>query len=272
MLKDLIAFVFSKSFIKNLGLYVLVIGLLIFGVFFGLRFYTNHGDTIDVPDLTDYSKQEAKNLIDNNNLRLVIQDSVYLKNHMPGRVISQNPAAFAILTNGDSIRRQVKENRKVYVTISRVTPPTKRMPELVDISERVALIKLETAGLSVGKITYEANSLGDNLILKQLYKGEPIKAGAPIKMGEKVDLIVSKKTYESTSAPDLYGLTMSDARRYLSENSLNLGIVLKCMDCKDKIDSSLARIYDQKPRFGDGELGIGASVDIYLTTDTVGFQ
>ena len=272
MLKDLIAFVFSKSFLKNLGLYTLVISLLIFSVFFGLRFYTNHGDTIDVPDLTDYSKNEAKNLIEKNDLRLVIQDSVFLKNHMPGRIISQNPAAYAVLNNGDSIRRQVKENRKIYVTISRVTPPTKRMPELVDISERVALIKLETAGLGVGKVTYEANSLGDNLILKQSYKGKSIKAGAPIKMGEKIDLVVSKKTYASTSAPELYGLTMLDARKLLSDKSLNLGIVLECINCKDKIDSSLARIYDQKPRFGDGELGVGANVDIYLTTDTVGFQ
>ena len=272
MLKDLIAFVFSKSFIKNLGLYILIISLLIFSVFFGLRFYTNHGDTINVPDLIDFSVNEAFNLVDDSNLRMEIQDSVYMKNHMPGRIISQNPAAFAILNNGDSILRQVKENRKIYVTISRFTPPTKRMPELVDISERVALIKLETAGLAVGKITYQPNSLGDNLILKQSYKGKSIKAGAPIKMGEKIDLVVSKKTYASTSAPDVYGLSIADAKRLLNEHSLNLGIVLKCINCKDKVDSSLARIYDQKPRYGDGELGIGANVDIYLTTDTVGFR
>ena len=227
MLKELIAFVFSKAFIKNLGLYLIIVSLIIIGTFYGLRMYTNYGETIDVPDLVNLHVDDAKAVIVSNNLRIEVQDSVYIRNEMPGRIISQNPSSFAILSNGDTITKSVKENRKIYVTISSLTAPNKKMPDLVDLSERLALIKLETKGLSLGKISYEPNQIGDNLILKQLYKGKEIKAGTPIKMGEKIDLVVSKKSFENTKVPDLFGLTMTDAEKTLSENSLNLGTRIK---------------------------------------------
>ena len=191
MIKDLFAFIFSRSFLKNLGIYVLIIGLILVFTFIWLRFYTNHGETIEVPDIIEHSLKEAKNIIEENDLQLVVQDSVYLPHHMPGRVISQNPPSFALNSKGDSVRRNVKEDRKIYVTITRITPPNKVVPDLVDISERVALIKLEAAGLVLGNVSYEPNQIGDHLILKQLYKGKNIKAGSRIKMGEKIDLVVS---------------------------------------------------------------------------------
>ena len=77
------------------------------------------------------------------------------------------------------------------------------MPDLIDISERVALIKLETVGLLLGKVSYEPNQIGDNLILKQRYKGKDIKPGSKIKMGEKIDLVVSKKSFDRKLVPDL---------------------------------------------------------------------
>ncbi|MEM7162574.1 MAG: PASTA domain-containing protein [Bacteroidota bacterium] len=272
MLKDLVAFIFSKDFPKNLIIYCLLIGLLITSIFFGLRFYTNHGETIEVPKIENLHLAEALEVINRNNLRLVIQDSVYVKESDPGLIVSQKPSAFAVLENGDTIVKRVKENRKIYATISTMTPPTKRMPNLIDISERVGRIKLETAGLALGKVDYVQDQIGDNLILEQKYKGKAIKAGDPIKMGEKIDLVVSKQAYQYTAIPDLYGMTMYDAQKLLEENSLKLGIVINCINCNDKIDSSLARIYEQKPRSGDGELGLGGNVDIYLTTDTTGFQ
>ncbi|NND76959.1 MAG: PASTA domain-containing protein [Flavobacteriales bacterium] len=272
MIRDLIAFVFSRSFLKNLGIYALIIGLILVFTFIWLRFYTNHGETIEVPDLIEHSIMEAHSIVDKNDLKIVVQDSVYLPHHMPGRVISQNPPAYALNSKGDSVRRSVKEGRKIYVTITRITPPNKVMPDLVDISERVALIKLEAAGLVLGDVSYEPNQIGDNLILKQRYKGKDIAPGTKLKMGEKIDLVVSKRSLDKKQVPDLYGMTMREARSFLNDRSLNLGIVIKCVNCNDKTDSLKARIYDQKPRSTGQYVGIGGNVDIYMTMDNEGFR
>lgn len=251
---------------------MLIIGLILICTFVWLRFYTNHGETIEVPDLIDHSIKEAKNIVDDKLLRIEVQDSVYLPNHMPGRVVQQNPPSYAVSLSGDSGRKFVKEGRKIYVTITRITPPTKVMPDLIDISERIALIKLETAGLVLGTVSYEPNQIGDDLILKQMYNGKDIKPGTKLKMGEKIDLLVSKKSFDRKMVPDLYGLTYSEARARLNSNSLNLGIVLECFKCQNDSDSSIARIYDQKPRSTGQYAGIGTNVDVYMTIEEQGFN
>ena len=72
--------------------------------------------------------------------------------------------------------------------------------------------------------------------------------------------------------PDLYGMTRAEARTLLNQQSLNLGFVIQCVDCTDKTDTSLAKIYDQKPRSTGQYIGIGTNVDLYMTMDKVGFD
>lgn len=272
MIRDIIRFIFSMDFIKNLLLYLVVITVILLATFIWLRFYTNHNDLIQVPDLYEYSIFEAGILVENANLRMEVQDSVYIPDHMPGRVLQQNPVPYTIDETGDTIAKFVKENRKIYVTTTRITPPMKVMPNLIDKSERIALIKLETAGLKIGNIEYVPSSIGANLILDQKYQGRSIVAGTPIRMNEQIDLVVSRATVQKTEIPDLFGLKNSEARKLLNANSLNLGLMVECIGCVNSRDSSLARIFEQRPAYGSEKIGIGSSIDVFLTLDTIQFQ
>lgn len=272
MIRDIFGFIFSIDFVKNLLLYLLVIAVIVFTAFIWLRFYTQHNDLIQVPDIQEYSIFEAGIMVDNAKLRMEIQDSVYIPDHMPGRILQQNPVPFVVSEEGDTISKYVKKNRKIYVTTTRITPPMKVMPNLIDKSERIALIKLETAGLKVGNIEYIPSSIGANLILDQKYKGNSITAGTPIRMNEQIDLVVSRATVQKTEIPDLFGLKKSEARKLLNGNSLNLGVVIECIGCVTNKDTSYARIFEQRPAYGSEKIGIGSSIDVFLTIDTIQFQ
>ncbi|RZK11013.1 MAG: PASTA domain-containing protein, partial [Flavobacterium sp.] len=58
--------------------------------FFSLRYYTKHGEGMNVPDLKGKSIEEAVTILEDLGLRYEL-DSVYIMDRTPGIVIEQNP-------------------------------------------------------------------------------------------------------------------------------------------------------------------------------------
>jgi len=71
------AFVFSKYFIKQAGLVVLFYLSVVFVMMVFLRFSTNHGEQIEVPNLVGKNAEEAKIILEDLGLEYQILDSIY---------------------------------------------------------------------------------------------------------------------------------------------------------------------------------------------------
>lgn len=205
--------------IKDVAIHIGIM-LSIFVVIIVLFFYvylpntTHHGETIEVPKLIGLDKTQMEAVLEAKNLRYQINDSSYAPDKKANTILDQTPIAGA----------KVKENRKIYITLSTTTPPKIKMPKLIDGSLKSAEITLKGYGLELGDVK-SVTSPYLNLVINQLYKGSPIAQGAYIPKGSKVDLQIGDGTGgEEISVPDLVGMPLEDAKNLLLEKGLNIGL------------------------------------------------
>lgn len=251
---SVIKFIKSRVFFKHLGLSLVALALLFWIIFKGLGCYTEHGETIPVPDFHNVKIHELDAFIEDKDVRYEIIDSIYDTEKPKGIVIRQDPEPQA----------KVKRNRTVYLYVTAVLPPTIEMPKLKDRSLRQASAMLESYGLKMDKdIEWKADQCV-NCVLGQLYKGKPIAPGTKIEKGSVIKLVVGKGlSSEKVVVPYMVGMTYEQAMQRLTETSLSPG-ELK-FDSKDTLK---ARVYRQYPRYSrDTEVNIGSSVDLFFTTD-----
>ncbi|PWD99298.1 PASTA domain-containing protein [Marinilabilia rubra] len=251
--------IFSKPFGKHVGILFLAGCLIIFLAFMGLRLYTRHGNGFEVPDFTGLTEKQFKPIVDKNDLRYAIVDSIYVDDVPPGIVIEQTPEAGSM----------VKKNRNIFFTINSWAPEKVQMPDVIDYSIRNARVMLESFGLKVGQLIYVPSEY-TNLVLGQHYKGKPIEAGKPLERGAVIDLIVGKGlSNQTTAVPDLIGLYFDEAREVSQNLSLNIGAQIYDTTVVSKEDTLNAFIWKQRPdESSDRQLRLGASIDIWLTTDS----
>jgi beta-lactam-binding protein with PASTA domain len=105
-------------------------------------------------------------------------------------------------------------------------------------------------------------------VLDQLYKGEHIEAGATIKKGATIDLVLGDGLGQtSLEVPDLVGLSLREVKFVLDGSSLNLGSVFA--DNSVRGDTLSAVVYKQNPEFAseNSKLNMGDAVDVYVTKD-----
>lgn len=249
---NLISFLRSKSFRYNLlgaiGAVVLI-GLL---MQFWLNGFTKHGESIAVPDFRGLNEEKARALSEENNLELVIVDSLYEIGKKPGTILDQDPAP----------KTNVKEGRSIYITLNASLPPKVKMPNLIDVSLRQAEAMLESYGLKVGRTTFKPD-LAKNAVLEQLYKGVNITPGKEINKGAAIDLVLGNgEGTAEVPVPDLTGLTRGEANFVLKGSSLLLGNVRYDAGVKDTL---AATIYRQIPAADESAvIAQGETIDIYL--------
>lgn len=245
----------SNSFTKHLIVIIAIYAVLIWGVLQWLKSFTQHGVSVKVPELEGKTPKELKELENTLDLQFIIIDSIYVFDKVKGTVIDQNPSAGS----------EVKQNRKVYITINAFKPPTIKMPKLIDFSLRQATAVLETYGLEVGNLKYEPDFAKD-AVLRQLYKGREIKPGESIVQESKIDLVLGDGLKgDKVDLPDLIGLKKSKALNILAENSLSIG-----SEVYDKSveDSSKAIVYRQFPIFeSNAKVSMGRAIDLFYTQD-----
>jgi beta-lactam-binding protein with PASTA domain len=253
-------FLFSKSFVINLLISLVFAGGVIWAVFKFIDDYTLHGQTISVPNLEGLSIEDTEALLKEKKLRFTILDSIYIAEADKGVVLEQNPAA-------DDL---VKENRTIYITVSKVVPPKISMPNVVDMSLRLAAAKLESYGLKVK--TQHRPSECVNCVLKQEIDGEKVSLNDKIKKGSTILLTIGLGTSnEKVMAPFLKGLTKEESENKLMSTSLNIGFSdYENCQCKTAIDTLNAKVYRQNPiRSEKVAINMGSSVDLYFTCDTM---
>jgi len=255
-MKRLLYFLVSRIFLINFFGAVITVVLFIGIAYKWLDSYTNHGNTITVPDLRSMPFKRAETFLKDKSLRVKVADSsIFDISKPPGVVIEQDPAP------GD----KVKDNRTVYVSITRSAPPKIKFPDLEDVSYRQAEAMLNSYGLRTGKIVYKPD-LCKNCVLSAGLNGRIINKGEELDKGSVIDLILGDGIGNTRiPVPDLLGLTLEEALFVLKGSGLNIGAMVFESGIKDSMNAFISR---QVPEaLEDSEISQGESVDVYLSKE-----
>lgn len=243
--------------VKNLALAAAFVAAVLIFVTVALNLITHHNKVLTVPDLTNLTYEEARDVAHKAGVRVVVNDSIYIRRLRPGAIYMQTPKA------GES----VKKGRRIRVTTNTMVIKQVSMPSLVGFSMRQAKAELSRAGLVLGRLIYTRDIATDN-VLGQQYRGRNIKPGTLIQSGSTIDLVVGLNSSDSkTYVPNLVGKQYLRAVDVIQENSLNVGKLTFDKNIKTYADSVSAVVYSQKPGYSSQALKKGAEVALYLTND-----
>jgi beta-lactam-binding protein with PASTA domain len=255
-------FITHKSFLVNILVIILVILLIIFIFFSLLGKITKHDETQKVPSVIGKTYDEAKQILEVAGLDASIQDSVYIDTAKALQVMRQSP-------DGDAI---VKLGRKIYLTINRSVPPQIDMPDLRGFSLKSAQLYLQSLGLKIGDTTYVPD-IAKNAVKDQLFNGTSIEPGTKINMGSKISLVIGNGVGQETmNVPDLIGMTVTEARSYLSNSSIELGAIIPLGQVTDTENAYIARQNPQPySEIAAGEsvrnkIGPGQIMDVWISS------
>jgi len=112
-----------KKIAIHLGLIVLFLFFCVFLVGMWLKAYTNHGQSLELSNYVGQQIEDASSEARDRHFEVVVLDSVFIVGKSGGEILRQNPMAGA----------KVKEDRKIYVTITKTTAdqiPLRRLPVL----------------------------------------------------------------------------------------------------------------------------------------------
>ncbi|MDX1363997.1 PASTA domain-containing protein [Arenibacter latericius] len=172
-------FLFSKTFLIQLVLAVVVSVLVVFGAMQWLKETTNHGEFVEVPDLSGKSVMETRTLIEKSGLRFSVLDSAnYNPSYPRFSIIDQNPPA----------GNKVKEGRKIYITVNPSGYKKITIPNIIQVTQRNASSMLKAVGLEIERVTY-IDELGKDMVYHIKHNGKYIKPGDKLPKTSKIELV-----------------------------------------------------------------------------------
>ena len=253
-------FIFSKVFVKNLGLALLIIVGIIMVLLIWLNIFTRHGQSREVPNFYGLNMEETVKLAKKSKMKYTIIDSVYTSLVPRGCIAEQSPNAGL----------KVKKWRNIALTINAFRPEMVAMPDLVDLPKRQAISLIESSGLKMGKLIYKPD-LSIDVVLDQLSDGNKISKNDSLQKGSVIDLILGKGlSNQRTPVPNLIGMNLDPATNRILESSLNLATYIYDNTILTAEDSLNDFVYKQNPENReDATLQIGSSMYLWLTVDSL---
>ena len=218
---------------------------------------TRHGARRTVPDFSGIPLPEAQQIARKNDLKLHINDSLFVPAYEGGIVLDQLPEGGV----------EVKPGRTVYITINSFRQKMVPVPYVAGRSLRQAKNMLEIAGLGIDELIYRPD-IATNYVLEEYCDGKPVLQNSRIEaeMGSGVTLYVGvEEGYASTIVPQVVGQPLAQAKGRLWELGLNIGRIdfdegINLLNQKD------ARVYIQIPG-AEHAAALGSRVDLRLTLD-----
>ena len=172
-------FIKSKVFFKNLVVLILMAFLLLIAIMQWLNVSTHHSDFVIVPDLAGKPVPEMRKTLQESGLRFEVLDSATYNPDYP---------RFSVLEQTPRAGTQVKENRKIYVTVNPSGYKKVSLPNIVQVTERNATSMLRAVGLDVQKITY-IDEIGKEMVYQVKFQGKEIFPGHKLPKTSAVELI-----------------------------------------------------------------------------------
>lgn len=220
-----------------------------------LNVLTRHGQVHQVPDFSGMSVDEATFAGSGAELRITINDSLYVEDLPGGVVLEQNPAPGS----------KVKSNRHIFVTINSFAQRLVEIPYVTGYSLRQAKNNLEVAGLTIDKLVY-TDDIATNNVIAQHYNGKIIEAGSneEAPKGAGITLVVGRADAEIVQEiPVVVGQTLAQAQSRLWESGLNIGRIEYGQDVTSS-NAASARVNLQTP-YGGNYAKLGDQVNLRIS-------
>jgi len=229
---------------------LLFVALIFGGVLLWLRFYTNHGQKLELPEYIGTDFEEARKDAKKKSFELIIDDSIHIVGKPGGLVWTQNPIAGSL----------VKENRKIYVDV------TKYSADLIDIKSIGTMYGQEYNRMSSALLARKINSTikgykydaGEpDHILEVWYEGKLIdgqqgkKTGVKIKKGDQLEFVLSKSDGAQIKIPDLRCQSLIAVKSILKFSKLKLGNIEMVGGAVTDLDKAYVISQDPVPNGND---------------------
>ena len=173
-------FLYSRIFIKQLFISVVIFALITLISIIFLFFYTGQTNYIKVPDLYGLNVSEVEKIIGEKKLNFEVSDSIFYDPAIsPNTVVSQTPIK----------DKEVKKNRKIYLTINPSDFSNVIFPDLNQLTKRAAISQINALDLEMGSIKYVDN-IGKDVVLEVKFNDSTIKSGQLIPKKSKIDLVL----------------------------------------------------------------------------------
>ena len=173
-------FLYSRIFIKQLFISVVIFALITLISIIFLFLYTGQTNYIKVPDLYGLNISEVEKIMSEKKLNFEVSDSIFYDPAIsPNTVVSQTPIK----------DKEVKKNRKIYLTINPSDFSNVIFPDLIQLTKRAAISQINALDLEMGSIEYVDN-IGKDVVLEVKFNDSIIKSGQLIPKKSKIDLVL----------------------------------------------------------------------------------
>lgn len=172
--------------------------------------YTNVPE-VKVPNFVGMSKEDAMTKAEYSNVRVIFEEMKVTSELPEDHVVSQE------VPEG----RSVKKNRVIALTLSKGAEMT-AVPDLMGKGERELTVALEDAKLKLGERDYDFSAN----VQKGLVMGQTPSPNTEVKVGEKVNIVVSKGPEPvKLMIPTLIGMIREEAEKTITNANLTIGNV-----------------------------------------------
>ena len=254
---SIVKFIKSKYGRRNIALIIGANVLLFLVVIFVLKIYTRHDEAILIPDLKGKSDAEARAILEDMGLEMVVTDSLFLPEAAPGTVRDQNPKAGSA----------VKGGRIIFISIFKKTPPMVPINVKEGDHVQIASLRLSNKGIKF-QVQYAPNNSMIGVVMKIEHNGRELKFGELLEHGQTVVLTVGEVINTTVAVPNLFGMSYNDVMNLLT--SLNLsgqGFFEPAAFTLE--DSAAYHVCRQDPKFSSEAMPLAAGrfVDFWLSKE-----
>ena len=252
-------FLSSRVFLKEFGKMLLIIGGFMFLLFWMMKCYSRHGESVKVGNYVGKNVKEVIREAESDGFDIVITDSLYREGFAADLVLEQNPLPNA----------RVKDGRTIYLKITKAAGDLVALPDIAGRDEIGFYTQnLSMLGIKVGIIDTILNAdLADGTITAVLVRGRDVTndlqfGTVKVPQGSKVDFIISKRESDQTMVPAFDGLTADQYSLMLDASNLKMGTVYTDPSVTNQ---NTAKVYKTVPMGGDStKVKKGTVVDIYV--------
>jgi len=259
-MKDFLKFLISKPFLKQLLFVAIFLGVVLFAVLLWLRFYTNHGQELELPNYVNKEIDDAQKDANDKTFEIIVTDSIHKVGKPGGLIIDQNPSAGSM----------VKEKRKIYVNVTKFSPDQIKVADLPvlygnDYSQKKTELKYLDISSNIKSEKYDPGE--PNHILEVWYNGkliidrDVVRKNVLIDKGGELSFVISKRGGGQGLIPDLVCQEYSAAETKALLSRFQIGNVREQGEITDR---NTAYVIAQSPLY-DGTSKIAHNSSISLT-------
>jgi eukaryotic-like serine/threonine-protein kinase len=251
-------FLSSRVFLIDFGKMMGIIGGLLFMLFWMMKCYSGHGDSVKVGNYVGKNVKEVVQSAEGMGFDIIVTDSIYKEGFPADLVLEQNPMPNA----------KVKDGRTIYLRITKAAGDLVTLPDLADGDAMEFYIqKLGYINVKVARIDSVLDAtLAPGTIKAVIFRGQNVTNELHFKVpeGSSIELHVSKSSSDEATVPNFVesgnNMTADQFDFLLGTVGLKLGTIHADPSVTNQ---NVAKVYKTEPATGES-LKKGSAVDIYI--------